>query len=482
MRRDRQMEILRFLAGLGLVLTLIAALLAARAWGQTPISRDATLYPGNQMIIRAGSNYPDGDGWKRVHLAVEQVDSLTWKYGRVEHPVTIRPNGIISLCGRSGWEFGGQGEDGWINNLQPVVQSGKWGKNITKDKPVWRDSTTAVWEPAPGESMLVTVFPEGVQIFRVFTDSTRLASYRDTISYRYTKSKIKSQSRTPQALTLETDSGELIAIGSVYAWNSDGDSVYGTIDTARQGGKSIFREVFPPGSLEALAAGGHTVTVDPTITIQPSVLTSNDGFLNHNLGSGQSDSSSIDGYSLLFHGVNPTFWQIRSTIKFLGIPKGRIYRAYLTMYTGFASVGTPQICVKIINGPDASFTHGNDASWGNYPGQPSWKYRRNNDTPYQAGQGLTGNYAIVAPFQFLAALDQVNTFYLSPSAWRIIERHNPLVAFLFHALVESGGSTIVWYAHSSKSATASYRPALTVLYTHAPPPTRYGGGFGRSYR
>jgi len=324
--------------------------------------------------------------------------------------------------------------------------------------------------------MLVTVFPEGVQIFRVFTDSTRLASYRDTISYRYTKSKIKSQSRTPQALTLETDSGEFIAIGSVYAWNSDGDSVYGTIDTARQGGKSIFREVFPPGSLEALAAGGRTVTVDPTITIGAG-LNLTDGFL---VQEAPYDTLMLGAHVQLYAGYTGTYtWRSlmrfyysnNNGISFLApaLPVGRYIQVSLKLYsTGWSAGVASNIGLYLVNGPDAVAGMGNAATWTYNAGIACWKYRRANSELWANGVGLGGVASRVGVW--IPGSSGVPDSISFPA--RLLERRWGMFLIRSQGEASSNCATLA----SENNATLGYRPTLTVQYTYAEPRRSFGGG------
>ena len=408
-----------------------------------PLSRDASLIGPGTLRIQAGQNYEDG-GWHGVSLGHDQ----TGRIERVQTPLEIKPNAMIGFKGRRGWD--------WTMQIEAI---GQWSGT---HQPEWIDSLHARYT-LPGEFIEVIPTPEGFWYQRIFIDSTRLAGYEGIFRCKLNHSGLHGGGRA----TWDTPDGPL-AVSPAIAYNADAESAYSALpETVRTGGKTYLQWVFPPGSLEALASGGWTVTVDPTITIRPAGYAGggNDGMEYSYPGY---DVYNIDGYLEMYARGTPGD-AIVSTLKFSGLPlHARYIMASLKWQFTQVSAGTAELCL-LTAGQDTRFRHGNQGSWGEYAGEPSWSYMDTRADRWASGVGLNlarGRLWLGTPSEAAIALLP-----------RLIERHG--AAFV---IKQTTSSTETWYIASSKHSIDSYRPSLTIQYTYAAPTKRFGGGFGRSFR
>lgn len=410
----------------------------------------------NTMVIQSGSTYNDGNSWKRTVQECESTDVSTIGMERTHFPTHMELNGAITIHGR---KRDGNGRVFSIA-LQRVSRHLR-GDDRSRVHRGRRERAECV-VPGTGEVDAMIPYPEGCVVSVEFTDSTKLSEYNGVFSWRLTYSKnviIRNKNG------FDTPDGP-VGFTNAIAYNDRGDSLFA--DSAGMGkdamGKSIYSEWFPVGGFECLASNGAVVTVDPTLTLQPS--STNDGDCN---------MFGAAPYTTYNYGVVASFaaWggsggsvQGKGLIRFSQIPSYpmKIISASITMYCTYNGMFNETVDVYLLTGREARYTVGTgDGSATAATGESCWNQWGYNTDNWVNGAGLAGVRSKIS------TLVTTNTLYASmtwiiPPQW--VGRG---FAYLFRTRQDI--YTISYrglYAGSCNYTTAQYRPKLTILYTNAP--------------
>lgn len=432
------------------LIRLLALLLGFQVCSAQPAGPGMVMTAPGTMRIQAGSTWsPDGKSWRATSCDLDSTDADTWSANDRSVPVDVKPNGVIALRGRNGWSVG----------LQAVLARGAWANHRPRCL-----SGRAAWFPAAGESLAVRLFPEGVELFRVFTDSSRLAEYHGTILYRLTGNGMSNARSSHKSVLWDTGDG-LLSIGSPLAWNDRHDSLWGELDTVRQGGKLSVRESFDPDSLAWLARGGRTVTIDPTVTVvtaqgsgcEGDMILAGLGKDYYNYGSradisvGNDSSATTSRFRAIVSFTIPSIIH-RQNVK--------VYSASLRMYCGSTSVSVPPITVSLMSRFNSQFV-GGTTTGAAQAGSACYAYLAYNTIPWEDGRGCD------SPAHIYTYTPTAATYWTIPVPTIPTYFANSKIGFLLQAPTGTITNYSVAY-ESFQSLTAAFRPLLTIQYTSRP--------------